>query len=297
MLLFPSTGSPTSERPYVLPNLAPARGADGLEALERAAQWLALQRAAERSAAAAADLAGGLLAVAEGARRMREDAGLAVMVLVVDLVVALLDASACVLATVDAGEVRPRVARGLPADRVAALVSRWQEALTRPPTPPCPGYSDRPGDSATPCAGGETIRIFESQAPVALVYVGRGGRVLQDAERLLVCVLVRAARLALSQERRAADDGPRVERGQDAHPAGAPAAPPAVGGKPALSGLSPREREVLMLLAEGLSNQEIARRLFISPKTVKVHVSNILRKLRVPDRTRAALIGLRAKQE
>lgn len=50
--------------------------------------------------------------------------------------------------------------------------------------------------------------------------------------------------------------------------------------------LTPREKEILPLLTRGLSNQEIAAQLFISKATVKTHVSNILQKLDVPDRTR-----------
>jgi NarL family two-component system response regulator LiaR len=53
--------------------------------------------------------------------------------------------------------------------------------------------------------------------------------------------------------------------------------------------LTPREIDVLKLLAQGLANKEIARELSISEKTVKTHVSNILSKLRVLSRTQAAL--------
>ena len=62
---------------------------------------------------------------------------------------------------------------------------------------------------------------------------------------------------------------------------------------PAGSQLTPRERDVLRLLAEGFPNKEIARRLFVSEKTVKTHVSSILQKLGVQDRTQAALAAVR----
>jgi DNA-binding CsgD family transcriptional regulator len=58
-------------------------------------------------------------------------------------------------------------------------------------------------------------------------------------------------------------------------------------------GLTRREKEVLALLARGLSNGEIARELFISPKTASVHVSAILRKLGVTSRIHAAAIAHR----
>jgi len=58
-----------------------------------------------------------------------------------------------------------------------------------------------------------------------------------------------------------------------------------------LSVLSDREREVLGLLAEGLTNREIAARLFISEKTVRNHVSGVLRKLDFRHRTEAALFA------
>ena len=56
-----------------------------------------------------------------------------------------------------------------------------------------------------------------------------------------------------------------------------------------LDSLSQREREVLALIAEGLSNQQTADRLGIGEKTVKTHVSNVLGKLNVSDRTQAAV--------
>jgi DNA-binding NarL/FixJ family response regulator len=53
--------------------------------------------------------------------------------------------------------------------------------------------------------------------------------------------------------------------------------------------LSDREREILGLIAQGRKNPEIAQKLYLSPKTVRNHVSNILHKLQVADRTQAIL--------
>jgi DNA-binding NarL/FixJ family response regulator len=57
--------------------------------------------------------------------------------------------------------------------------------------------------------------------------------------------------------------------------------------------LTPREREVLAGIAEGRSNREIARSLQVSEKTVKAHVSSVLAKLGVQDRTQAAVYAVR----
>lgn len=59
--------------------------------------------------------------------------------------------------------------------------------------------------------------------------------------------------------------------------------------------LTEREKEVLRLMTEGKSNQEVATELFIALKTVKVHVSNILSKLEVHDRTQAVIYALNKK--
>jgi NarL family two-component system response regulator LiaR len=59
-----------------------------------------------------------------------------------------------------------------------------------------------------------------------------------------------------------------------------------------LTTLSRREREVLAALSQGRSNREIARRLSLSEETVKTHVSSILAKLGLQDRTQAAIFGL-----
>ncbi|OEJ49241.1 DNA-binding response regulator [Streptomyces agglomeratus] len=65
------------------------------------------------------------------------------------------------------------------------------------------------------------------------------------------------------------------------------------GGTGGGSTLTEREREVLTLIADGRSNREIARALVLSEKTVKTHVSNILMKLDLSDRTQAALWAVR----
>lgn len=58
--------------------------------------------------------------------------------------------------------------------------------------------------------------------------------------------------------------------------------------------LTQRELEILELLAQGCGNQDIARRLHLSPKTVRNHVANILAKLDVPDRAQAIAIAREA---
>jgi DNA-binding NarL/FixJ family response regulator len=62
---------------------------------------------------------------------------------------------------------------------------------------------------------------------------------------------------------------------------------------PGLDALTVREREVLAELAKGRSNREIARALHVAEKTVKAHVSSVLAKLGVQDRTQAALLAVR----
>jgi len=60
-----------------------------------------------------------------------------------------------------------------------------------------------------------------------------------------------------------------------------------------LAALTPREEEILKLLATGESNREIGKRLFISEQTVKNHVASIFRKLQVNDRTKAAVLAVK----
>jgi NarL family two-component system response regulator LiaR len=76
--------------------------------------------------------------------------------------------------------------------------------------------------------------------------------------------------------------------------AGRPAAAPdPAAANPDLGRLTAREREVLAALGRGLSNRQLADELFISEKTVKTHVSAVLSKLHLADRTQAALYAVR----
>jgi DNA-binding NarL/FixJ family response regulator len=75
--------------------------------------------------------------------------------------------------------------------------------------------------------------------------------------------------------------------GRDSSTAGSRAA------DPGFATLTPRERQVLGLLGRGMTNAAIARELFVAEKTVKTHVSSILGKLRLADRTQAALYAAR----
>jgi NarL family two-component system response regulator LiaR len=61
-----------------------------------------------------------------------------------------------------------------------------------------------------------------------------------------------------------------------------------------LDRLTPREREVLVLLGRGFPNKRIAQELRLSEKTVKTHVGHVLAKLGVADRTQAAVVAVRA---
>lgn len=84
----------------------------------------------------------------------------------------------------------------------------------------------------------------------------------------------------------------------DGHMVLAPGATPPLAGQSSravrgIDALTSREREVFALLADGQSNREIARTLGVSEKTVKTHVSAVLAKLGVADRTQAALLAVR----
>ncbi|GAA3174013.1 response regulator transcription factor [Blastococcus jejuensis] len=113
---------------------------------------------------------------------------------------------------------------------------------------------------------------------------GASGFLLKDAtaEELIAAVRTLAAGDAIL--------APGVTRRViEAFGAAVPRTDPA--GEARLASLSPREIEVLRLLARGLSNAEIARELFVSDATSKTHVSNVLTKLRLRDRVQAVIFA------
>ena len=122
------------------------------------------------------------------------------------------------------------------------------------------------------------------------LYAGASGFLLKDVRRddLVHAVRVVAAGdslLAPSVTRRLIADvtSRRPARSGAADPAAAPSA--------RLDLLTPRERETLLLIAQGASNAEIAAQLFVTEHTVKTHVSNILMKLGMRDRVHAVIFA------
>ncbi|MFJ3792968.1 response regulator [Kitasatospora sp. NPDC090091] len=83
------------------------------------------------------------------------------------------------------------------------------------------------------------------------------------------------------------------EAGVAAPPAAARPGPAAASPAELPDGLTAREAEVLALIAEGLSNTEIAQRLFVSPATVKTHINNLFAKTAVRDRAQAVAYAFR----
>ncbi len=168
--------------------------------------------------------------------------------------------------------------------------------------------------------GTEAVRLTRELAPDVLLLdlmlpgvdgMGVLARLQADDSRTRVLVLTSAggsARPALALQAGAAgflykDVDPdalvrAIRSVHDGHTVLAPGAAGLVAGRPGrdvrgVGALTSREREVFALLADGQSNREIARTLRVSEKTVKTHVSAVLAKLGVADRTQAALLAAR----
>jgi DNA-binding NarL/FixJ family response regulator len=130
---------------------------------------------------------------------------------------------------------------------------------------------------------GVAVVAMTSSTQAAMVHgalrAGAAGYLLKDAEADEVAAAVRAARAG------GVHLGAVVAR-QLARSLVAP-------GPGTVNSLTGREREVLVLVAQGLSNRQIAESLVVSERTARTHVSNILGKLGVASRTQAALLAVR----
>jgi NarL family two-component system response regulator LiaR len=149
-------------------------------------------------------------------------------------------------------------------------------------------------DMVMPGSGVEAVRALSKACPktrvVVLTSSGDGGLALAAIKAGALSYLLKesapenlalAIRLAVAGE---AVVSPRI---------GAAVASALRPHSEAEDALTPRERQVLSLVAEGLDNRGIAQRLSIAEKTVKVHVSNLLGKLGLTDRTQAAVLAWR----
>jgi DNA-binding NarL/FixJ family response regulator len=117
---------------------------------------------------------------------------------------------------------------------------------------------------------------------------GASGFLLKDVP---AAQLVHAIRVVAAGEALLA---PSVTRRLIASFTGAAPSTAAPASAPGLDELTAREREVLVLLADGLSNAEIAAKLFVGEATVKTHVARVLMKLGVRDRVQAVVVAFRA---
>ena len=151
---------------------------------------------------------------------------------------------------------------------------------------------------AGPLDGIGTIRELKKVSPYTQVIV-----LTSYAEDEKIFPAVRAGALSYLLKDVSAEDLAKAiraaQRGEATlHPQVAARLMSEVGGKrqePGVDALTEREMEVLTLIARGMSNREIAETLVIAEKTVKSHVSNILSKLHLADRTQAAIYALRQR--
>ncbi len=146
------------------------------------------------------------------------------------------------------------------------------------------GTAQRPGAVAP---GGPRVLVlttFDTDADAfAALQAGASGFLLKNVppEELLAAIRVVAGGESVV--------APRVTRRLLDRFAGQLAPPPA--GGPGLDQLTEREREVLLLVAQGMSNAEVAERLYVAETTVKTHVGRILTKLGLRDRVQAVVLA------
>ncbi|HZG55057.1 response regulator transcription factor [Paenibacillus sp.] len=131
------------------------------------------------------------------------------------------------------------------------------------------------------------LTSFSDQDHVlSAIKAGANGYLLKDADPAAIADAVRGAHAGLAQLHPAA-------AAQLMSHVAAEAAPPPAGRTSAPDALTARESEILRLIARGYSNKEIAAACDIAEKTVKTHVSSLLSKLGVADRTQAALYAVK----
>jgi DNA-binding NarL/FixJ family response regulator len=139
--------------------------------------------------------------------------------------------------------------------------------------------------------------IAEEEAPAALADSAAAVIVLSDDPQWTAEALHSGVRAVLPRELTAAEIVAAVQAAAAGlvvlHPRDLEAMLPTVQPARAIEALSPREIEVLGMMAEGISNKEIAARLGISEHTVKFHVASIMGKLHAGTRTEAVMLGVR----
>jgi DNA-binding NarL/FixJ family response regulator len=132
----------------------------------------------------------------------------------------------------------------------------------------------------SPQIGVVVVTMFEDDDSVfSAMRAGARGYVLKGADQEEILAVIRA--VAAGE----AHFGPAIARRLMTYFA----APKPSGRAEAFADLTAREREILDLIARGRNNQEIARELYLNPKTVRNHISNIFAKLQVADRAQAII--------
>ena len=135
----------------------------------------------------------------------------------------------------------------------------------------------------------------DDEALFDAIMAGAAGYVLKqiNGADLVAAVRTVASGTSMLDPRTTSRVMARLRGPQDAPSAGKPEAPPSAGSE--LDRLSPRERQIVELIGEGMTNREIADRLFLAEKTVKNRISSILSKLGVGRRIQAAMIAGRVR--
>lgn len=146
-------------------------------------------------------------------------------------------------------------------------------------------------------AGGADVVIAEDEPPPGLADAAAAVIVLSDDPQWTAEALSSGVRAVLPRELSAAEMLAAVEAAAAGlvvmYPRDLEAILPVAHPARKIEALSPREIEVLGMMAEGISNKEIAARMGISEHTVKFHVASIMGKLHAGTRTEAVMLGVR----